>query len=90
MFYKGIFCKKKMGEDEYGEFEEINDEGSIVVPQEGEAPARVKLPRDGEVIGMILQRFGGNRMEVIGTDGKTRNARVPGRFKRKMWLRPKI
>ena len=28
-------------------------------------------------------------MEVKCTDGKTRNCRVPGRFSRSMWLRPK-
>ena len=28
-------------------------------------------------------------MEVKATDGKTRNCRVPGRYKRKLWLRPK-
>ena len=27
-------------------------------------------------------------MEVKATDGKLRNCRVPGRFKRSMWLRP--
>jgi translation initiation factor 1A len=26
-------------------------------------------------------------MEIKCTDGKTRNCRVPGRFKRSMWLR---
>lgn len=50
---------------------------------------RIKLPRGKEVIGVIVQRLGGNKMEVSCSDGKTRNCRVPGRFKRDLWLRPK-
>lgn len=74
-----------MEEGKYGEFAEIVD-GQIVV-QEGEIPVRVRMPRKGEIIGIIFQRLGGNRMSVLATDGKTRNCRVPGRFKRSMWLR---
>src|SRR3989338_10176004 len=74
--------------DDYGEFEEVK-EGVQVEQAPEAAPVRVRMPREREFIGMILQRLGGNRMEVLCTDGKTRNCRVPGRFKRSMWLRPK-
>lgn len=50
---------------------------------------RARMPRGKEVIGVITQRYGGNRMEVMGTDGKSRNCRVPGRYKRRLWLRQK-
>ena len=55
-----------------------------------EAPkiVRVKLPRGREVIGTIIQRVGGNKMIVDCLDGKSRNCRVPGRLKRRLWLRP--
>jgi len=54
-----------------------------------EAPVtRVKLPRGREVIGIIGQRLGGNRMSIEGTDKVTRNCRVPGRLRRRLWLRP--
>ena len=49
---------------------------------------RVKLPRGSEVLGIIEQRLGGNKVLVNCFDGKTRNCRVPGRLKRKLWLRP--
>lgn len=49
---------------------------------------RVRAPRNGQKIGTIIQRLGGNRMEVRSVDGKTRNCRVPGRFRRSLWLRP--
>ena len=48
----------------------------------------VRLPGKGEIIGIIEQRLGGNKMMVRCLDGKTRNCRVPGRLKRKLWLRP--
>lgn len=49
---------------------------------------RAKLPRGKEVIGIVEQRYGGNKMKVECLDGKTRNCRVPGRLRRKLWLRP--
>jgi len=49
---------------------------------------RARLPRGREVIGIIEQRFGGNKMNVNCLDDKNRNCRVPGRLKRKLWLRP--
>ena len=55
---------------------------------EAQEQIRIRQPRKGEIMGVIMQRLGGNRMEIKTTDGKTRNCRVPGRFKRKFWLRP--
>lgn len=49
---------------------------------------RVKLPRGKEILGIIEQRLGGNKMMVNCLDGKSRNCRVPGRLRRKLWLRP--
>ena len=48
---------------------------------------RVRYPRGKEIIGIITQRVGGSRMIVSCMDGKQRNCRVPGRFKRDLWLR---
>ena len=56
--------------------------------QEEEVVTRVRLPRGEEVLGIIEQRLGGNKMLVVCLDGKTRNCRVPGRLKRALWLRP--
>ena len=49
---------------------------------------RARLPKGREVIGIIEQRLGGNKMMVNCLDGKSRNCRVPGRLKRALWLRP--
>jgi len=56
------------------------------IPTE-EGPIRVRLPRGREVLGIIEQRVGGARVLVKCIDGKTRNCRVPGRLRRKLWLR---
>jgi len=53
-----------------------------------EVVTRVRLPRGEEVMGIIEQRFGGNKMMIACLDGKNRNCRVPGRLKRRLWLRP--
>jgi translation initiation factor 1A len=68
------------------EFKDINEE--ILEDQGQNIVVRVRLPRGKEVIGIIEQRLGGNKMLVACTDGKTRNCRVPGRLKRALWLRP--
>ena len=75
--------------EDYGEFEEVDPQNGGNLNGEQAAPTRVRLPRQGELIGIVVQRLGGNRMEVKASDNKTRNCRVPGRFKRSMWLRPK-
>ena len=77
--------------DEFGDFEEIRDFAPSKKQEEQknqETNTRIRFPRNNEIIGIVVQRLGGNRMEVKSTDGKTRNCRVPGRFKRKFWLRP--
>ena len=70
---------EKKKNEVYGDFEEIVVDGAVQVSGEGETAVRVRIPRKGELIGIIVQRFGGNRMEVLSTDGKKRNCRVPGK-----------
>jgi len=48
---------------------------------------RIKLPRGKETLGVLEQRFGGSRMKVRCLDGKTRVCRVPGRLKKRLWVR---
>ena len=67
------------------QFKDKSKKNSPVKPQE--EVTRVKLPKGKEVLGIIEQRVGAGRMLVRCVDGKTRNCRVPGRLKRKLWLR---
>ena len=48
---------------------------------------RIKLPTGREVFGIVERRVGGSRMIVRCLDGRTRNARIPGRLKRRLWVR---
>ncbi|MBI4159221.1 translation initiation factor eIF-1A [Candidatus Woesearchaeota archaeon] len=48
---------------------------------------RVPTPRGIQVLGVVEQRVGGSRMIVKCLDGKQRNCRIPGRLKRKLWIR---
>jgi translation initiation factor 1A len=47
----------------------------------------IKLPRDKETFGIVEQRLGASRIRVRCLDGKTRVCRIPGRLKRKLWVR---
>lgn len=71
-----------MPDEEFEDIEKGEGEG------EQQIISRAPLPKGEEIIGVIEQRLGGNKMLVNCLDGKTRNCRVPGRLKRKLWLRP--
>lgn len=47
----------------------------------------VRLPRNNEVFGILDRRLGGSRCQVRCLDGKARICRIPGRLKRKLWVR---
>src|SRR3989338_6207697 len=49
--------------------------------------SRIKLPRGREVFGVLEQRLGSSRMRVRCLDGNTRICRIPGRLRRKLWVR---
>ena len=48
---------------------------------------KIQLPQGNQVIGIVEQRLGGPRMRVRCFDGVTRIGRVPGRLKRKLWIK---
>lgn len=54
---------------------------------ETEEIVRVPLPKGRQVLGVVEQRLGGSRMRMRCLDGKTRICRVPGRLKKKLWVR---
>jgi translation initiation factor 1A len=48
---------------------------------------RTRLPRGREVFGILEQRLGASRLRVKCLDGKSRVCRIPGRLKKKLWVR---
>lgn len=48
---------------------------------------RLKFPKEGEVLGVVLGLMGGSRMKVACKDGKERMCRIPGKLKNKIWVK---
>ena len=48
---------------------------------------RVRTPRNKETLGIVEQRLGASRMSIKCFDGHNRICRIPGRLKRKLWVR---
>jgi translation initiation factor 1A len=51
---------------------------------------RVKLPNKpkGEMLGVVTEFNGGSRFTAICEDNKRRRVRIPGKLKKRMWVRP--
>ena len=69
---KKVFKKKKVKSDNEDIEQEIR---------------RIKLPRGKECFGVLEQRLGGSRLRVRCLDGKSRVCGIPGRLKRRLWVR---
>lgn len=48
--------------------------------------ARIRTPRQGEVLGTIEMMLGADKLRVICDDGNTRICRIPGRLRKKVWM----
>ncbi|MHA1131400.1 MAG: translation initiation factor eIF-1A [Candidatus Helarchaeota archaeon] len=48
---------------------------------------RVRLPIEGEVLGIAIQMLGGSRVRVQCMDGKLRLCRIRGKIVKRMWIR---
>ncbi len=51
--------------------------------------ARLRIPKrdKGEIFGIAEQLLGASRIRVICADGKSRMGRIPGKIKKRMWIR---
>ena len=48
---------------------------------------RVRIPREGELLGRVVNLLGANRLQVECEDGKERICRIPGKLKKRVWTR---
>jgi translation initiation factor 1A len=76
-------------EDDLGPIEEED------VPVEAgmdsdEAVNRYRMPdgRNREMFAIADQLMGASKLKVMCEDGKSRMARIPGKMKRRMWIKP--
>lgn len=54
---------------------------------EEEPVIRIKSPGRGEVLGIIESMLGSNRMMVRCQDNKMRTCRIPGKMRKRIWMR---
>ena len=57
--------------------------------QSAQGEIRVRIPhlKQGEIFGVANQLLGASRIRVICADGKSRLGRIPGKLKKRMWIR---
>ena len=44
-------------------------------------------PNKGEMFGIVEKLLGSSRLTVMCADGKTRTGRIPGKIRKRMWMR---
>lgn len=49
---------------------------------------KIREPREGEIIGEVIEKLGGNRVSVECRDGYERICRIPGKLKKRIWVKP--
>ncbi len=52
-----------------------------------EEALRVRRPRPGEVLGIVESLMGANRLKVRCQDNKIRLCRIPGKMRKRIWIR---
>lgn len=74
--------EEKVDEEELARLESSEDEGNV-------GKIRVKMPntRVNEMFALAEQLLGGRRVTVLCADGETRLARIPGKMRRRQWVR---
>ncbi len=54
---------------------------------EAEPQMRVRIPKEGEIAGVVVSSCGGGRFRVECGDGKERICRIPGKLRRWVWVK---
>ncbi len=59
----------------------------VAVVEDEEQLRRLRMPRETEVFGTVEQLLGASRMLVRCKDDKLRVSRIPGKMRRRIWVR---
>lgn len=54
---------------------------------ENEAKGDLRMPKDTEVFATVVSMLGANRVKVQCVDGVERTARIPGKMRKRVWIR---
>ncbi len=49
--------------------------------------SRIRTPRQNEVLGVVEEMVGGDRLRVKCDDGNARICRIPGKLRKRVWIR---
>lgn len=68
----------------------VADEAAEAGLESDEAVRRYRMPdtRNREMFAIADQLMGASKLRVMCEDGKSRMARIPGKMKRRMWIKP--
>jgi translation initiation factor 1A len=50
--------------------------------------SRIRVPKQGEVLGLVEMMLGGDKLRVQCDDGFIRIVRIPGRLRKRVWIHP--
>lgn len=75
-------------EDEEEDLGVPGDEGSGLESEEAVNRYRMPDTRNREMFAIADQLMGASKLRVMCEDGKSRMARIPGKMKRRMWIKP--
>ena len=50
--------------------------------------SRIRIPRHSEVLGVVEQMVGGDKLKVKCDDGNERLCRIPGKLRKRVWIKP--
>lgn len=48
---------------------------------------RTRKPQEGEILAIVMQMLGSDKLRVDCDDGIERIARIPGKLRKKVWIR---
>jgi translation initiation factor 1A len=65
----------------------VSNRGGILLVEEPPELRRLKMPKDNEVFGIVERMLGASRMEVHCKDDKMRICRIPGKIRRRIWIK---
>ncbi len=51
-----------------------------------EEEIRVRIPREGQILGVVESLLGTNKLRVRCQDEKVRLCRIPGKMRKRLWL----
>ncbi len=54
---------------------------------EEEEIARTRLPKEGEMLGIVELMLGSDKLRVQCSDDKERIVRIPGKLRKRVWIR---